>query len=237
MSAQNILLELSGVGKSFGSGAPGAGLTEVLGCIDLQLSVGETLAIVGPSGSGKSTLLHIAGTLEPPSTGKVLWEGSDLAGMHELALARHRSQEIGFVFQQHHLLPQCTALENVLVPTLAAAADASGAETRAKDLLTRVGLAERMSHRPSELSGGERQRVAVVRALINKPRLLLLDEPTGSLDSKSTDSLADLLLDLNATEAVAMVMVTHSDQMARRMQSALCLSAGRLEPLQAAGAH
>jgi len=232
MSGSDPLLELRQVTKQFGSAGVGPGSTAVLAELNLRVAAGETLAIVGPSGSGKSTLLNIAGTLEPPSSGQVLWQGRDLAQLAEAELALHRNREIGFVFQQHHLLPQCSALENVLLPTLAQAAPEGSPHERAAALLQRVGLGERMQHRPAELSGGERQRVAVVRALINHPRLLLLDEPTGSLDLAATDALAELLLELNASESVAMVMVTHSDRMARRMQSAMCLVAGSLEALQ-----
>jgi len=164
-----------------------------------------------------------------PSTGC-----TDLASLDAAGLAQHRSQELGFVFQQHHLLPQCSALENVLLPTLALASGRPDAEPRAASLLERVGLGERMQHRPGQLSGGERQRVALVRALINGPRLMLLDEPTGSLDQASTQAMAELLLELNETEQVAMVMVTHSMEMAARMQHSMTLEAGRLVPSEVA---
>jgi len=228
-----FILEMRGICKRFDNPAGGPA-TAVLGNIDLQLEPGESLAIVGPSGSGKSTLLNIAGSLEPPSSGSVLYQGTDLASLDAAGLAQHRSQELGFVFQQHHLLPQCSALENVLLPTLALASGRPDANSRAQELLKRVGLGERMQHRPGQLSGGERQRVALVRALINAPRLMLLDEPTGSLDKDSTGAMAELLLELNQTEQVAMIMVTHSMEMAARMQRSLTLEAGTLVPSEVA---
>src|SRR5262249_50685471 len=196
-----------------------------------------SLAIVGPSGSGKSTLLQIIGTLDRPTSGTVTLDNQDLNQLDELQLAAVRNREIGFVFQAHYLLPQCTVMENVLVPTLAksaqAAADAvpkqtESLEARAEKLLKRVGLAERALHRPGELSGGERQRAAVVRALINRPRLLLADEPTGSLDHASAQQLGQLLIELNQEEAVTLIVVTHALELARRMKKVWRLSDGRL---------
>src|SRR5437867_3530346 len=192
---------------------------EVLREITVQLNRGESAAIIGPSGSGKSTLLNIIGTLDRPSSGQVLLDGQDLTRLDEAALADTRNRQIGFVFQSHHLLQQCTVLENVLVPTLASHDDAvrNGAEKRGRELLQRVGLGERLSHRPGQLSGGERQRVAVVRALINNPKLLLADEPTGALDRASAQNLADLLVQLNGEEGVTLIVVTHALDLAKRM--------------------
>ncbi len=223
------LLNLAGVTKRFDAPGKPAGLT-VLADVSLEVAPGESLAIVGPSGSGKSTLLHIMGTLDRPTSGSVALNGQDLGGLDEQRLAEVRNRQIGFVFQSHYLLPQCTVLENVLVPTLADAKAAArdGAGKRAERLLKRVGLGERTSHRPGELSGGERQRVAVVRALINQPKLLLADEPTGSLDQASARELGQLLLELNREEGVTLVVVTHALELARLMGRVLELKEGRL---------
>ena len=209
----------------------------VLNDISLDLTRGESLAIVGPSGSGKSTLLQIIGTLDQPTSGSVSLNGQDLSVLDDQQLADVRNRQIGFVFQSHYLLPQCTVLENVLVPTLATdeASVRNGASERAERLLKRVGLGERMSHRPGELSGGERQRVAVVRALINQPPLLLADEPTGSLDQTSARDLGQLLLELNREEGVSLIVVTHARELAQRMTRVLELKEGHLVPA-AAGA-
>ncbi|HUS36957.1 MAG TPA: ABC transporter ATP-binding protein [Verrucomicrobiae bacterium] len=225
------LLQLSGVSKEFVPAA-GAAPLKILSNLDLVVAPGESLAIVGPSGSGKSTLLNLIGSLDRPTTGKVLLGGQDLTSLDEKQLAKVRNQRIGFIFQGHHLLPQCSVLENVLVPTLAegAAGADDNALQRAKALLQRVGLGERLNHRPAQLSGGERQRTAVVRALINQPQLLLADEPTGALDQASAANLADLLVELNREEKVALIVVTHSPTLAARMGRALELRGGRLEP-------
>ena len=198
--------------------------------MSLEVARGESLAIVGPSGSGKSTLLQIIGTLDRPTSGSVSLNGQDLSVLDDQQLAAIRNRQIGFVFQSHYLLPQCTVLENVLVPTLATdeAAARDGASERAERLLKRVGLGERLSHRPGELSGGERQRVAVVRALINQPPLLLADEPTGSLDQTSARELGQLLLELNREEGVSLIIVTHARELAQRMGRVLELKQGRL---------
>lgn len=225
------LLQLSGVSKEFVPAA-GAAPLKILSNLDLAVAPGESLAIVGPSGSGKSTLLNLIGSLDRPTTGKVLLIGQDLTSLNDKELAKVRNQRIGFIFQGHHLLPQCSVLENVLVPTLAdgSAGANDSALQRAKTLLQRVGLGERLNHRPAQLSGGERQRTAVVRALINQPQLLLADEPTGALDQASASNLADLLVELNREEKVALIVVTHSPALAARMSRALELRAGRLEP-------
>jgi len=186
--------------------------------------------VVGPSGCGKSTLLNILGTLDSPSEGEVIFDGQSLRGMNEKALARLRSGRVGFIFQLHHLLPQCSALENVLVPTLAMADRPEEKATldRAKALMDRVGLAAKHDSRPSQLSGGERQRVAVVRALINRPKLLLADEPTGSLDEDNAGRLVDLLVELNEAEGLAVVMVSHDMDLAERMGRVVELRSGQI---------
>jgi lipoprotein-releasing system ATP-binding protein len=217
------LLRLKKVKKAYDA------LTPVLEEVSLELDAGALVAIVGPSGCGKSTLLNIIGTLDRPSAGTVEFEGRDLLRLNEKERAAFRNREVGFVFQQHHLLPQCTVLENVLIPTLVNR-NRGDATERALQLLARVGLSERLEHRPGKLSGGERQRVAVVRALLNRPKLLLADEPTGSLSAEGSDALMDLLLELNREEGMALVVVTHSMAVAQRMGRMLTLEKGRLRP-------
>ncbi|MFP4104545.1 MAG: ABC transporter ATP-binding protein [Phycisphaerae bacterium] len=223
------LLEVQNVTRRYESpgGSPGP---EVLSGVSLSLEQGQTLSIVGPSGSGKTTLLNIIGTLDKPNEGKVLLDGRDITSLDDKETAEVRRNSIGFIFQLHHLLPQCTLLENVLVPTLAGptADTAEQPEDRAKRLLDRVGLSERLSHRPGQLSGGERQRVAVVRALINRPKLLLADEPTGSLDHSRAAELVGLLSELNEEEGVTVVMVTHATDLAEKMGSIAHLRDGQL---------
>ena len=232
MASPGPLLKLTRVSRRYDSPNQSGALT-VLNDVSLEVLPGESLAIVGPSGSGKSTLLHIIGTLDRPTSGSVALNGQDLGTLDDQQLAVVRNRQIGFVFQSHYLLPQCTVMENVLVPTLASAEAAArdGASERAGRLLKRVGLGERFSHRPGELSGGERQRVAVVRALINQPQLLLADEPTGSLDQSSARELGQLLLDLNREEGVTLIVVTHAPDLARRMGRVLELKEGRLSPI------
>jgi lipoprotein-releasing system ATP-binding protein len=203
----------------------------VLSGIDFSLSAGDAVAIVGPSGGGKSTLLYILGALEPPTSGTVRLGGRNPFELDERALAAFRNKEIGFVFQDHHLLPQCSVLENVLTPTLVAPVG-DDYEARAKRLLERVGLTERMEHRPAELSGGEKQRVAVARALIRNPQLLLCDEPTGNLDPRSAEAVASLLLELHGREDRMLVVVTHSAELAAKFPRALRLDAGLLRPIE-----
>ena len=224
------MLELVHVAKKYQSPGDKEGLY-VLKDITLKLEPAESLVIVGPSGSGKSTLLNIIGALDRPSDGKVLFDGRDLAGLSETDLARIRNKQIGFVFQLHHLLPQCTVLENVLVPTLADKNRPSMEEVRerAVHLLERVGLKDFLLYRPGELSGGQRQRVAVVRALINRPKLLLADEPTGSLDKDASENIADLLVELNGSEKVTLIVVTHSLGLAEHMGRVMELSDGLLK--------
>ena len=220
------LLELRFVCKSYGTGDAAV---EVLRGVDLALESGGSMAVLGPSGCGKSTLLNCIGTLERPTFGEVRLEGVDWQLMSPREIARMRSRRIGFVFQLHHLLPQCTALENVLLPTLAdPSLGGREAKKRAAHLLERVGLGARMRHRPGQLSGGERQRVAVARALINRPALLLADEPTGSLDAAAAESLGELLMELNREEGVTLLVATHSMNLACRMVRTGRLEGGRL---------
>lgn len=200
----------------------------VLSGLSLHVNPGDSLSIVGPSGSGKTTLLNLIGALDRPDSGQVLFEDNDLSGMDDAALAALRNREIGFIFQLHFLMPQLSVIENVLLPTLASASANTDAESRARRLLERVGLGHRLDYRPGRISGGERQRAAVVRALINEPKLLLADEPTGSLDRESADSLTELLLELNREEGVALIVVTHAEELARRMSRTLELRDGRL---------
>jgi ABC-type lipoprotein export system ATPase subunit len=226
------LLRLTKVTKQYESPDTKAPI-RILDGVDLQVNAAESVAIIGPSGSGKSTLLQIIGTLDTPTAGEVMLDGREVNHLKEDELAAVRNRQIGFVFQFHYLLPQCSVLENVLVPTLAssragAAQSSEKPEDRAKRLLKRVGLGNRLSHRPGQLSGGERQRVAVVRALINRPQLLLADEPTGSLDHASSQQLAELLTELNKEEKVALILVTHALELARRMNTLFELKDGRL---------
>jgi lipoprotein-releasing system ATP-binding protein len=190
----------------------------VLRDVNLEVNMGEALAVLGPSGSGKSTLLHILGTLDTPTSGSVRLGDKDPFDLSENDLAHFRNRHIGFVFQDHYLLPQCSVLENVLIPTLAGnVEDRPALEKRARHLLDKVGLAERLEHRPAELSGGERQRVAVARALILHPMLLLADEPTGNLDRRTAQTVGQLLLDMQRAENTMLIVVTHSPELARTL--------------------
>ncbi len=222
-------LKLEDVSKSYDSILDGPPV-RVLDSISVAIQQGESAAISGPSGSGKSTLLNIIGTLDGPTRGRVLLRDQDLAQLDELRLAAVRNRQIGFIFQAHHLVPQCTVLENVLVPTLASSESVQrkSAPERARRLLDRVGLGGRIDHRPGQLSGGERQRVAVVRALINQPELLLADEPTGALDRAAAEELARLLIELNREERVTLILVTHAPDLAARMKRVFQLQDGRL---------
>ena len=204
-----------------------AGELTVLRDVTLALNAGESASVMGPSGSGKSTLLYILGGLEPPSSGSVQLDGQDPYALSADKLAAFRNKDVGFVLQDHCLLPQCTVLENVLVPTLVGEADA-GAADRAKTLLDQVGLGERLHHRPSELSGGEKQRAAIARALIRKPRLILCDEPTGNLDAETAATVADLLIALHAQQQAIMVLVTHSEALGSRFSKRWKMSRGVL---------
>jgi len=217
-------LSVANVHKSF---ELGSGRVEVLRGVSFDLAAGEKLAVTGPSGSGKSTLLHLIGTLDRPSSGTIAIDGRDPFDLSEPDLARFRNATVGFVFQDHHLLPQYSVIENVLIPTLAFRERREGTAERAHVLLEHVGLGHRLHHRPAELSGGERQRVAVARALIRRPHLLLCDEPTGSLDGEAAAAVSDLLLELHREEGNILVVVTHSLELARRFERRFELREGR----------
>jgi lipoprotein-releasing system ATP-binding protein len=217
----SIALTVSDVHQRF---ARGEHNIDVLHAVSLSAAVGESLALVGPSGSGKSTLLHLLGTLEKPTAGQIAIGGQDPNTLSEPELARFRNEQIGFIFQSHHLLPQYSALDNTLVPSLAFPQESRAG--RARDLLTAVGLAQRLEHRPAELSGGECQRVAVARALINRPGLLLCDEPTGSLDRQTATTVADLLFTLHRSEDTVLVIATHDPELAERCDRRFALREG-----------
>jgi lipoprotein-releasing system ATP-binding protein len=206
-----------------------SGPLPVLRDVTLELDRGAALAVMGPSGSGKSTLLHILGTLDRPTRGEVRLEGRDPFALPERELADFRNRHIGFVFQDHYLLPQCSVLENVLIPTLVAREDRQAMKAWARQLLDRVGLSDRLDHRPAELSGGERQRVAVARALIHRPVLLLADEPTGNLDRRTAAAIGKLLLDLHREEQNILIVVTHSLELADPFPRILLMEDGCLQ--------
>jgi lipoprotein-releasing system ATP-binding protein len=208
-----------------------SGPLSVLRDISFEMQRGEALAVMGPSGSGKSTLLHILGTLDGPTSGTVRLEGKEPFALPERELADFRNRHVGFVFQDHHLLPQCSVLENVLIPTLVGGDGRTNAEAWARQLLDRVGLSNRLEHRPAELSGGERQRVAVARALIRHPILLLADEPTGNLDRQTAQGIGQMLLDLHRQEQTILIVVTHSADLARQFPERTEMINGGLQPL------
>ncbi|MFM8392607.1 MAG: ABC transporter ATP-binding protein [Acidobacteriota bacterium] len=222
------MLELSHVRKEY---VTGRGALPIIEDINLTLERGDAMAIMGPSGSGKSTLLYLLGGLEPPTAGTIMLDGENPYTLAEKELASFRNRHIGFVFQDHHLLPQCTVLENVLLPTIVAPLTGIDYEARARSLLARVGLAERIDHRPAELSGGEKQRVALARALVTEPRMLLCDEPTGNLDQESAGVVATLLLDLHQQLRTILVVVTHSDELAARFPLRYRMQNRGLRPL------
>jgi len=219
------LIALRNLSKEY---VDGPRVVRVLSGLDLEIEKGERVAIVGESGVGKSTLLHILGTLDRPTGGEVWFDGENLTSKSDRDLAHFRNREIGFIFQFHHLLPDFTALENVMMPALIAGTAPETARRRATDLLTRVGLDERLDHRPGELSGGEQQRVAVARALTQEPRAILADEPTGNLDPVTGEGVQNLLLELNREHDITLVVVTHSVTLAGAMDRTLRLSAGRI---------
>lgn len=223
------MLELVDITKGYGSpDAPG--YVPVLKSLSMTLGAGESMAVLGPSGCGKSTLLNLIGALDKPTEGKIHFMGQELTTLDETKLALIRNREIGFIFQMHHLMPQFTVLENVLIPTLAwpDAGKRSFYRQRAVELIEKMGIAECMERRPGELSGGQRQRTAVARALINSPRLLLADEPTGSLDHETAIAVMNLLSDLNRTEKISLVVVTHAVDLAGKFERIYTLHGGRL---------
>jgi lipoprotein-releasing system ATP-binding protein len=219
------MLKVTGVSKQYPT--PRGPLT-VLSDVSFSLSPGDAAAITGPSGSGKSSLLYMLGALEPPSQGSITLDGQNPFDLTASALADFRNTSIGFVFQDHCLLPQCTVLENVLVPTLVARGNGSGDAERARACLEQVGLGERLDHRPGELSGGEKQRAAIARALVRQPRLVLCDEPTGNLDQASASTVASMLLDLHARLRNILIVVTHSERLAGQFAIRFDISDGRL---------
>jgi lipoprotein-releasing system ATP-binding protein len=220
------MLKVESVHKRFPT--RGEDLTVLRG-VSLALGAGESAVIVGPSGSGKSTLLNIIGTLEPPTAGRIVLDGCEPFSLSPGELARFRNRSVGFIFQDHHLLPQCSVLENVLLPTLAHG-HGEDMTARARELIGRVGLAERLDHRPAELSGGERQRVAIARALVNHPKLVLADEPTGNLDRKTAERVGQLLAELHQDQTLVLLVVTHSEALADRFAREYELIDGMLAP-------
>jgi len=225
MNDTQTLLKAAHVQKSFRIGRTAL---QVLRGVDVSISVGDFVALCGASGSGKTTLLHLLGGLDEPDQGSIHVGERDLVSMSKQAVARFRNWEIGFVFQAYHLLPELDALENVALPARMARRPAAEAEARAKELLARVGLGQRMEHRPNELSGGEQQRVAIARALINEPRLVLADEPTGNLDSATGEEIISLLADLHKEEEMTLIVATHDEKVAAHAERVLRLADGRI---------
>jgi len=224
MAHNSISLNVKNVHKNFGTPERPV---KVLEGVSFEMKGGEALAVTGPSGSGKSTLLHLIGTLDFPTSGKIEMNNQDISSFSEGELAKFRNQEIGFVFQDHHLLPQYSVLENVLIPSLAFKNNGEDKGDRAVKLLEKVGLSNRITHRPAELSGGERQRVAIARAMINSPNILLCDEPTGNLDRKIASSVADLFFELHRDENNILIVVTHSVELANRFERRFELQEGK----------
>jgi len=222
------LLKVENLSKEYSTPA---GPLRIVSDVSLTLPPGSAVSIMGPSGSGKSTLLYMIGALEPPSSGKVTLKGQNPFLLNAKELAAFRNQQIGFVFQDHCLLPQCSVIENVLTPTMVAAVANGEPTRRATELLKQVGLSERLDHRPAQLSGGEKQRAALARALIMKPQLLLCDEPTGNLDQKSAEMVADLLLETHQNAGTILIVVTHSKELAARFPQRFELKNQHLEPL------
>ena len=222
-----MFLKLENITKGYGT-SKSANYQLVLNNILLEVQEGESIAIIGPSGSGKTTLLNLIGSLDKPDKGRILFKGIDITGLSNEKMVRFRNKEIGFVFQMHHLLPQCTLLENVLLPTLPDKYD-KDAKQRAEALIKKVGLWDHQNKKPQLLSGGECQRAAVVRAMINNPGLLLADEPTGALDHENAVHLINLLIELNREDKVTLLMVTHSGELAGKMDKVFRLKEGKLD--------
>ncbi len=222
------LITIKGLHKSFGRAK---GAVDVLCGINLQVNEGETVAVLGASGVGKSTLLNIMGALDIPTSGEVFYRDKLITGLDDKKLAAFRNTFIGFVFQAHHLLPEFTAVENVMLPALIGGTERAEAEARAAELLGEVGLADRLTHKPGELSGGEQQRTAIVRALIQGPRVILADEPTGNLDTKTAEDVFELLLSINRTKKTAMVIVTHNEKLAAKMSRRVVMVDGLIDTI------
>ncbi len=221
----NSILQLKNVCRTYGTASQAI---EVLRGVNLEIRAGEMVALLGPSGSGKSTLLHAAGLLDPPTSGEVVIDGQNTESLNDTARTRLRSETVGFVYQFHHLLPEFSAVENIILPQLLARRSRAAAEERANKLLEMVGLSARATHRPAELSGGEAQRVAIARALANQPKLLLADEPTGNLDEATAEQVFQLLLSLARAEGLAMLIVTHNQVLAARMDRTVTMHGGTL---------
>lgn len=221
----NLVLKCENVGKSYDDGALSV---NVLSGLNLEVAEGQSVSIIGSSGSGKSTLLHILGGLDKPSEGRITLMGSDLGALSQKELGQLRNRYLGFVYQFHHLLPEFSALENVMMPLLIGKKTKAEAEAQAAAMLEKVGLKARMLHRPSELSGGERQRAAIARALVTRPKCLLADEPTGNLDRKNAQNVLDMMLDLKSELGTSLIVVTHDDELAARFERVMTMQDGRL---------
>ncbi len=226
MTGKDTVLEAKGVFRSFQTGSV---ILDVLKGVDLEVHQGEIIALIGPSGSGKSTLLHILGALDRPDKGSVDLDSIEVFSLNDKELAHLRNRTVGFVFQFHHLLPEFSALENVMMPKLIAGEGIRNIENKAMELLDEVGLKDRRGHKPGELSGGEQQRVAVARALINDPRIVIADEPSGNLDRNTAESLHNLILDLNRNRNQTFVLATHNTELAQRAHRIFKLKDGRVE--------
>jgi lipoprotein ABC transporter, ATP-binding protein len=222
----NIVLKCTNIGKSYRDGSLNV---QVLKNLNLEVKEGEGISIIGSSGSGKSTLLHILGGLDKPSEGKITLMNQDISNMSQRQLGELRNNYLGFVYQFHHLLPEFSALENVMMPLLIGKKNKSEAETQAADMLEKVGLKQRILHRPSELSGGERQRAAIARALVTRPKCLLADEPTGNLDRKNAQNILDMMMDLKTELNTSLIVVTHDDELAVRFERAMTMQDGYLQ--------